>query len=216
MTVQEAASRHSARRLGVAILAGLSLAPAAALARDAATPEAAQNAIAIVEDPLERETILSTEPVARSTRGVFATAHNDGYLLAAVDRTTGKVRFEVRQTFNYDGPYRQYERVAYEGVETPGAASLDLLETNAEHCQAFDSGTACREVAAFAIPEADLRSAAQGSGGHHPEAWELKFKPRNGHEHRAQLPRAEILGLLRAVEGYRASRLAAAQTSIAR
>src|SRR5262245_42886783 len=105
---------HTARRgwfWRMATLAALAAAPSAAFANAKITAERGQQAIVTADDPLEQETTLSTERAVRSTRGVFRTPYNDTYLVAHVHKGAGKVRIEVRQSFNYPGAYRQYEQV---------------------------------------------------------------------------------------------------------
>ncbi|CAN7232293.1 hypothetical protein LJR219_000860 [Phenylobacterium sp. LjRoot219] len=197
-----------------AALCALAAAPSVAFAQ--VTPEGVQQAIVTVEDPLEQETVLSTERAVRSTRGVFRTPYNDTYLRAYVHKEAGKVRFEVRQSFNYAGSYRQFEQVNYETARLPASAQVRLLESNREHCQAIEFAMACLEKVAFEVSEAELRRIAQASGGDLPDAWELKFKAAYGQDHRATLPKAEIQGLLRAVDAYRTARnFAAPQTELA-
>lgn len=200
MTTKAASKRWFWRPAAIAVLAA---APAAALADGKATPERAQQAIVTIEDPLEQETTLSTKRVTPSTRGVFRSPYNDTYLHAYVHRGTGKVRFEVRQSFNYVGGYRHYEKVNYETAGLPATASVRLIDGNKEHCQAFEFTMTCLEKVVFEVDEAELRRIADASGGHAPDAWELKFKATYGQDHRATVPTAEIKGLLRAVDSYR-------------
>ena len=202
MNTEAAPKRWLWRAAAVAVLAA---APAAALAAGKVTPERAQQAIVTVEDPLEQETTLSTKRVAPSTRGVFRTPHNDTYLHAYVHRGTGKVRFEVRQSFNYVGGYRHYEAVNYETAGLPATAKVRLIDGNKEHCQAVEFSMTCLEKVVFEIDEAALRQIAEAAG-ELPDAWELKFKATYGEDHRATLPTAEIKGLLRAVDVYRVAR----------
>ncbi|WP_269714933.1 hypothetical protein [Caulobacter sp. NIBR2454] len=202
MTIRNVA--HSGA-LRAALVVCVMTAPSLAQAQTAITPEQVQQAIVVMDDPLEQETAFSTERAVRSTRGVFRTLHNDGYLRAAVHKGTGQVRFEVRQTFNYIGTFRHYERVNYETDALPRSARLLVLAANKAHCQAIEFSQACLEQVSFEVSEADLRRAAESTGGHDPQAWELKFKPQLGEEHRTQLPKAEIVGLLRTVDAYRAS-----------
>lgn len=199
-----------------AAIVALAAAPSVAFAHGKVTPERVQQAIVTVEDPLEQETTLSTERAVRSTRGVFRTPYNDTYLVAYVHKAAGKVRFEVRQSFNYAGTYRQFEQVNYETAALPANAPVRLLESNREHCQAIEFAMACLEKVAFEVSEADLRRIAQLSGGDQADAWELKFKAAYGQDHRASLPTAEVQGLLRAVDAYRVARnFAAPQAELA-
>jgi len=197
-------------------LAAAAFAPSATLAKPPITPDQAHRAIAVFEDPLEAEAVFSTQPVLRSTRGLIRTPYNDGHLRAAAHRGTGEVRYEMRQTLNYDGPYRGYQTVNYEAGDLPKTAELRLLDTTRGHCEAFDSGTACLETVAFDIPEAELLRAAETSDGQDPAAWRFKFKPALGRDHRAEIPWAEIVGLLRAVESYRAARTFSSASATAR
>lgn len=203
MNTEAAPKRWFWRAAAVAVLAA---APAAALAAGKVTPERAQQAIVTVEDPLEQETTLSTRRVAPSTRGVFRTPYNDTYLHAYVHRGTGKVRFEVRQSFNYVGGYRHYEAVNYETADLPATAKVRLIDGNKDHCQAVEFAMTCLEKVVFEVDEAEMRRIAEASGGDRPDAWELKFKATYGQDHRAAVPTAEIKGLLRAVDSYRVAR----------
>jgi hypothetical protein len=200
----------------MAALVALTATPSIAAASAKVTPERVQQAVVTVEDPLEQETVLSTERAVRSTRGVFRTPYNDTYLRAYVHKGAGKVRFEVRQSFNYAGSWRQYEQVNYETTGLPAAAPVRVLESNREHCQAIEFAMACLEKVAFEVSEAELRRIAQASGGDLPDAWEFKFKAAYGQDHRATLPVAEVQGLLRAVDSYRVARnLAGPQAELA-
>lgn len=199
----QAPKRWLWRTAAVALLAA---APAAALAAGKVTPERAQQAIVTTEDPLEQETTLSTKRVSPSTRGVFRSPWNDTYLHAYVHKGTGKVRYEVRQQFNYTGGYRHYEAVNYETAGLPATAPVRLIDGNKEHCQAFEFTMTCLEKVVFEVDEAELRRIADATGGDAPDAWELKFKATYGQDHRATVPTAEIKGLLRAVDSYRLAR----------
>ncbi|WP_296595891.1 hypothetical protein [Phenylobacterium sp.] len=198
--------------LVAALLAVLAATPAAANGKaQGLTPEAARAKVTLHDDPLEVEAVLSTHGVLRSTRGILRASHNDGHLRAAIDRRTGQTRFEVRQTVQYVGAYRNFSTVNFETASWPASASLRKLDQNPAHCDAIDPQSACFEELSFVVDEAELRRlAAQGSSG---EAWAFKLKPRQGDEHRASLPRAEIAGLLMAVDDYRARSAGASSTA---
>ena len=188
------------------MVAGVALAVAAtpAVAGNAAdrlTAEAARDRVVLHDDPLEMDATLSTRKVMRSTRGLLRTPHNDNHLQAHVDRRTGKTRFEVHQTLQYLGGYRAFEAVHYETADWPTKAKLRTVDGNQPACDAVDPQSSCYEEVSFVVEEAELRrlasSAAPGS------TWMLKFKPERGREERASLPKAEIAGLLQAVDAYR-------------
>jgi len=170
------------------------------------TADAARAKVTVHEDPLEVEAMLSTRGVLRSTRGVLKTPHNDTHLQAFVDRKTGATRFEVRQVLQYVGSYRDFARVNYETAAWPATASLRKLDENQAACDAIDPQSSCYEEVAFVVDEAELRRlAADADQG---ASWSFKFKPQQGREHRASLPKAEIAGLLGAVDAYRSGKKA--------
>lgn len=210
MNTKAAPKRWFWRTAAIAVVA---VAPAAALANGKVTPERVQQAIVTVDDPLEQETTLSTERAVRSTRGVFRTAYNDTYLVAHVHKGAGKVRFEVRQSLNYAGSYRQFEQANYETAGLPATTALRVLESNKDHCQAIEFAMTCLEKVSFEVSEAELRRIAQSSGGERPDAWEIKFKATYGQDHRATVSKAEVQGLLRAVDAYRVARNFAAPSA---
>lgn len=188
--------------------AALALAAPAAAA-PALTADITRQKVAVHEDPLEIEAVLSTEPVARSRRGLIPTRNNDNHLRAYVDRRTGQVRFELRQEIQYvDGVFRDFQTVNYEAGRWPATAELVRFDAS-KACESIDMPTACHEVVGFILPEAVLRRLADAPAS---GVWSLKFKPRLGDEHRASLSRAEISGLLAAVDDYR-QRLALADVS---
>lgn len=166
------------------------------------TPEAARQKVTLHEDPLETEAVLSTQKVLRSTRGVLRTPHNDNHLRASIDRQTGRTRFEVHQTLQYVGGFRGFARVNYETAAWPATAPLRKVDANQAACDAIDPQSSCYEEVSFVVDEAELRRLAQAPAS--AGAWAFKFKPEQGREHRASLPRAEIAGLLQAVDAYRA------------
>jgi len=184
-------------------LAALAATPAAANGKgQALTAEAARAKVTLHDDPLEPEAVLSTEKVLRSTRGVLRTPHNDNHLRASVDRRTGEARFEVRQTLQYVGNYRDFSRAHFETSSAPAAVDLRKLNENQAQCDAIDPQSACWEEVSFTVDEAELRRMAAGASS--GAIWSFKFKPQLGREHRANLPKVEIAGLLQAVDDYRA------------
>lgn len=195
---------HDRKRLAVMVggaLAILATPAVAAAAADHLTADVARERVVLHDDALETEATLSTRKVLRSTRGLLRTPHNDNHLQAHVDRRTGQVRFEVHQTLQYLGGYRAFGAVHYETADSPMKAKVRTVDGNQPACDAVDPQSSCYEEVSFVVDEAELRrlasSAAPGT------TWAFKFKPERGREERASLPRAEIAGLLQAVDAYR-------------
>jgi len=195
---------HNGSRLAVVVGGALAVLATPAVAGDAATgltAAAARDRVVLHDDPLETAATLSTHKVMRSTRGVLRTPYNDNHLQAHVDRRTGKTRFEVHQTLQYLGGYRAFGAVHYETADWPAKAKLRTVDGNQPACDAIDPQSSCYEEVSFVVDEAELRRLASSvaSGA----VWTFKFKPERGREERASLPKAEIAGLLQAVDAYR-------------
>lgn len=157
----------------------------------------------VIDDHLETETVISTENGFRHTRGLFKTPWNDNHLRAVVDKRTGATRFEVRQTLQYPGSFRGYGEVSYQTSTWPASAPLIKVRDNAQNCALFEAGEVCFEEVTFAVDEAHLRQIAEGHASGSPGPWAFKFKAGDVHEHRTAIARAEVVGLLRAVDDYK-------------
>jgi len=157
----------------------------------------------VVDDPLEHHTVVSTERAVRSGRGVLNNSWNDNHLRAEIDKRTGAVRYEVRQALQYHGVHRDYRTVNYIGADGLVSAELTRLGDNREACIGPDTlGCFGREDVAFEVDEATLRRVAAGDVAADP-AWAFKFKAGKGAEQRDGISRAEVAGLLAAVDSYR-------------
>lgn len=156
----------------------------------------------VLDDPLDIETVVSTERGFQTGKGVFRSPSNDNHLRAVVDKRTGSTRFEVRQTLTYQGSMRGYGEgaVAYQTSAFPVQAQVTKIRDNAGQCFLFEAPELCREELAFTVSETELRKLAAA-----PSAWGFKFKSDKGYEHRTAITPAEIAGLLKAVDGYRAT-----------
>jgi hypothetical protein len=154
--------------------------------------------VQVVDDPLDIETVVSTERGFQTGKAMFRSPTNDNHLRAVVDKRSGATRFEVRQTLSYPGSLRGYGEVSYQTAQWPVAAPLTKIKDNRSQCFLFEAPEICREEVAFDVSESELRRAAVASG-----AWSFKFKSDTGHEHRTAITAAEIAGLLKAVDGYR-------------
>lgn len=186
----------------LAVMAGLAAGLAGVEARAKTAPDlsTALQRIQVSDDPLEPTVVISTERVAPSTRGILAARYNDNHLQALVDRRTGEVRYELKQTVQYVGGFRDFQQANYQASTGLGIAELTPLDNNRIHCEAtLEIQEACFEVVSFTVPEDTLRGLASGAG----EGWQFKFKPRFGAEHRAQMSRTEIQALLQAVDTHR-------------
>jgi hypothetical protein len=187
------------RKRAIPLAALIALVATPALAEAAPSVETALTRIQLADDPLEPAVVLSTEGVHKAKRGLLGVRHNDHHLQAVIDRRSGAVRYELRQTLQYPGGFRDFQDAHYQADDGVATTKLTRLDGNRAHCDGLDPQAACFEVVSFEVPEASLRAVAG-------ETWNFKFKPRLGEEHRTAMPRAEVQALLSAVERYRAAR----------
>lgn len=152
----------------------------------------------VIDDPLNVETVISSEQGFRAGQGLLKSPASDNHLRAFVDKRSGATRFEVRQSLSSPGAIRGYSQAWHQTGEWPVAAPLTRIRDNANHCFLFEAPEVCREEVSFSVPESELRRAAAK-----PVAWAFKFKSNRGDEHHTAITHAEIEGLLRAVETYR-------------
>ena len=188
----------------LALVAGLA-APAAAKTLTAAE---AQGRTAVLDDALEFETTVSTQGVYRSGKGVLKNPWNDNHLKAVIDKRTGAVRYEIHQAIQYHGLFRDFRRVNFVGANGAlESAELIRRGDNRDACFGPDTlGCFGREDVAFVVDEATLRRIAADSAA--GDAWAFKFKADKGEDLRDSIPRAEIAGLLNAVDAHRRSTVA--------
>jgi hypothetical protein len=152
----------------------------------------------VIDDPLDIETVISSEQGFRAGQGLFKSPASDNHLRAFVDKRSGATRFEVRQTLMYPGSIRGYGEVSYQTSQWPVSTPLTKIRDNASHCFLFEAPEVCREEVSFTVSESELRSAAAKPG-----AWAFKLSSDKGYEHRTAITHAEIEGLLKAVDTYR-------------
>jgi len=198
-------SKRNTRLLTLAAIAGFAVAGAASA--EAVRLPAKQTALSadhfhartqVIDDPLDIETVISTERGFQTGKGMFKSPSNDNHLRAVVDKRSGATRFEVRQTLTYPGSIRGYSEVSHQTGQWPIEAPLTKIRDNASHCFLFEAPEVCREEVSFNVAESELRRAAATPG-----AWGFKLTSAKGYEHRTAITHAEIEGLLKAVDTYR-------------
>lgn len=206
-------SRTATHLAGPAAVAALVLAaataPTAAQASGAPSrlatiaPEQFQARTQVIDDHLEAETLISTEKAFRTRRGIFDTGWSDNHLRAVIDKRTGAVRFEVRQTLKYAGSFRGYDQVNYQTSAWPLSAAVTKLRDNRVGCSQIEAAEICAEDVTFPVDEKHLRDVAARYDPAAPGQWAFKFKAGDAFEHRTGIVHAEVVALLRVVDDYK-------------
>lgn len=167
------------------------------------SPEFYAAAADIKDDALETVASISTYTAGRPVTGLFQAVNEDVFLRALIDKKTGEATFQVYQIVYYGGDWRFYMSANYEAPNGPKSVPADRISSEVVACSQY--GCSHREDVGFDVPEDILRWVAaratpQTEVG---EPWRFKWKAKDGSELLAQLPPAEVAGLLRAVEEYR-------------
>ncbi len=170
----------------------------------AMTPEAAQRAVTFKDDTLETVVTLTTARVFQEKRGLLGLVPFDVFLRAFVDKATGAARFQLYADIHYTAPLAaNWNLVNYETPAGPKAVKLNVLDRIRGRCSRYLGCDRTETVACF-VAEAVLRAKAAAYRPDALVAWTFKLKAQNGEKRIDGLSAAEIAGLLRAVDAYRA------------
>jgi hypothetical protein len=152
----------------------------------------------VIDDPLDIETVVSTERGFQTGKGLFEVARQRQPPAGRRRQALGRHALRGAPDPDLWGSVRGYGEVSYQTSQWPVVAPLTKIRDNASHCFLFEAPEVCREEVSFEISESELRRAAAAPG-----AWAFKFKSDKGYEHRTAITPAEIEGLLKAVDAYR-------------
>ncbi|MBY8822532.1 hypothetical protein [Sphingomonas colocasiae] len=171
----------------------------------AMTPERFRVAASTIDDPLEFETIISTERGHRREKAMKGLIGNDAYLRAVIDKRSGATRYEIWQEIRYFGPRRAYQSVHFEAGENVERRPLSVARHGADLCPEPETNGDCvmTKTMAFPIEETVLRSVAARYRSGTADGWKFKFKDGTGRDMVSSIAPAEAAGLLLAVDDYR-------------
>lgn len=172
----------------------------------AMSPKAFETKTSVLNDPLERNVVFSTEKAHREGWKFFKPTGHDNHLVAKVDRQTGTARFEVKHALRYYGTQRDYHAAHF----TTGSGALQKVTlSEARHgndvCPFTENMLECplSKYMAFELSEADVRAIAASYQPGAKAGWGFKMKDRTGHDIVSGIAPAEAAGLLKAVDQYR-------------
>lgn len=133
-------------------------------------------------------------------RGRFTDrVRSDNYLRALVGKSAGRTIIQVYQTITYSGPNRRFLSASYRTPAGPVSAEIEPLDAGEQRC----IGSVCvwEDHVAFKVPEEVLRKMAAEPD---PLPWRFRFQSQSSEHWDDNMPRAEILGLLKRLDEYRA------------
>ncbi len=172
----------------------------------AMTPEDFERSATLKDDALETAATITTRPGWRQKNGLLRIVGDDGFFRAFIDKRSGKTRFQVYHAVHYrDWGWAKFKWVNYETPDGPRTAPVRTIGRIKGPCR---RGADCPYVEhmGFEVGERLLRDVASRYRPGQAAAWRYRLKAMSGIERDAEFTAAEVAGLLRAVDSYRAAK----------
>lgn len=196
----------------IALVAPSHAAPFAALSGDRGdldrlrlmTPAAFQARTTLSDDALDRIATLTTTDGFVEHRSFGGRAPDDVFLRAFIDKTTGRVSYQVYVSIRYRSySWAHWDSATYEATGGPLSAHVDRIARLRTVCR---RGWICprSETVGLRITGAVLRQQAERYTPGVTTPWHFKVTAKSGGERILMLSTAEIAGMLMAVDAYRA------------
>lgn len=168
------------------------------------SPEVVQRKVQVIDDPLERATVLSTAAAWRRGHAIDGAYATDVHLRTLVDRESGEPRWQVWHELDYAGAERKFSAVVYRTgdglVEAPITSVVQWTDYSVDHDGFGHHARRARIV--FDLPEQTVREIAAGFRAGSREPWRLRFRDAGGASVTAGLAPAEVAGLVQAYESW--------------
>jgi hypothetical protein len=173
------------------------------------SPEAIVAGTIVEDDSLETEAVLSTQYAPNKGKKPLRQTSDRAYLKAVIDKSSGAVRYEVKQIIYYPGDQRDYFSAQYLTPAGLRQAKLADVRHGVLDCFTNDYDViSCMRTkyVSFSIAETDLKAIASAYQPGGPGNFIYKFKERSGVDYSGGLVAAEVVGMLKAVANYQQSR----------
>ncbi len=172
----------------------------------AMTPAQFQARTTLRDDALDTVATITTANGFVERRPLLGAAHDDVFLRAFIDKTTGRATYQAYVRIRYrDYGWANWNTANY---ATPAGPRTIATQRMARVRASCPRGYAClrSETIGFAIGAPLLRANAKLYVGDGATSWPFKILAQNGGERSFLLSGAEIAGLLMAVDAYRTDR----------
>ena len=185
---------------------GLAASAAEKAARELAelTPENVAARVTVKDDVLEASAVFTSEAVYQERKGLLGTVPSDSFVRAFVDKRSGAVSWQVYVVTNYIGSRRFFEQANFQttnGVETVPVTVID------RQVQTCISAADCvyTEQVGFTLSDELTRALARLYDSRGPLAiWRFRLKAKSGEDFTDGLAAAEVAGIVKAVDDWRA------------
>lgn len=172
----------------------------------AMTPEQFERSVTLKDDDLENVATITTARGWQRREGLLGIVNDDGFLRAFIDKRSGRTMFQVYHGTRYrEHGWAQFRWVNYETGNGITTANVKTLARTRGPCARYRGCTYVEEVG-FEVSGALLRDVASRYAPGKAVNWRYRLKARSGAERDGAFVAAEIVGLLRAVDKYRAAK----------
>jgi aryl carrier-like protein len=169
------------------------------------TPEQFESSADLKDDSLETVAVITTLNGWQKKDGLLKIVNDDQFFRAFIDKKSGRTTFQVYQVVHYmDSGWAFFEIVNYETPTGPQSVQLDVINRDVGGCSRY-LGCSYVETVGFNVDEALLRKIASLYAPGKLAAWKYRIKAKSGAQRDEGFVAAEVAGLLRAVDKYRAS-----------
>lgn len=209
-------------RLLPALIALLALgAPAAAQAYEqlprqlaGLTPGDFARLVQISDDPQQAAVVLSTEKGYTRSRSITGARADDVHLRAVIDRSTGRVTWQVWHQLINVATHWNVVSIQYLDHGVPQNIAPTVQEHSLAHCPPTDGVGTCSKVTrvGFELPARVVREMAASYSRNSRAPWRLRFKDAAGRNVTGGLAPAEAAGLIAAVDAWRGQPVPASRT----
>ncbi len=145
-------------------------------------------------------TLISTERGFVERSGLMGEVWHDEFLVARIDRDSGRASYEMDVSLTYRGASRSYQTAEFRGLEQLQTVPVKVVKRQVINCPTGEC--TYTDSLAVALDEALLRHIAQGYVPGKPGLWRFRILAKGGADYRGALSNAEVAGLLAKVDNY--------------
>ncbi|EGF92475.1 hypothetical protein ABI_09120 [Asticcacaulis biprosthecium C19] len=159
-------------------------------------------------DDLDDHIVLSTEPADLREAPAKGADVEDAHVRANIDRLTGVTVWQVWYDLSYQGARKVLSTARYQTAAGVAETPLRIVEHWNDQCPGIDMPGPSRQITrvVFDVPEAHLRQVAGAYRQGDRDAWLIRLKDTNGHSVTVSLAPAEVGGILKTYDAWKAHR----------
>jgi hypothetical protein len=164
------------------------------------TPDVFEKSVTTHDDDMEVSARLTTEDSFQPNQDPIN--GNDIFFRAFINKTTGKVTYQVYEWIKYRGDWRNYDQVNYQSSAGLSAKPLTVISRDVLGCSPYGY---CdhQEDFAFELTEDEMKWIAARPLGQIAGFWRVRYKAQSGPDLDMSMTPAEASGFLAAIADYK-------------